>query len=774
MTQGDGNTAGETIDLPDSIFEWVFEAGSGNRWGGWFVADSVSHAPGDVITTAHGRYIITTEEERGADLSPFGLAEGDVRVEWYYDGASSQFLATRNGAGTSSGGGGLGTELDAAWAGAGWTAFGQGGATQIGVPQGARFTWIFNADSGDFMLGTVIAMPGDLAVGQTLRTAFGTYSVLSQAALGAGEAAARSPGEVHFTSYWDARTGRSLPVESNGATLAGLAGLGSESDRVWNGVAWVAVGLGGVQQADGTTSYFTWRFEAVSGDRYRGLLFDASIAHAAGDTIQTAFGRYVIEGESNLGLSTAHTPGTIWIDEYFDAQSGRTAKAYRTNTLFLPSNGLGLGNEQDWVWDGTALDMVGQGGALQSDGQPPPVAGATQGADTLLGSGGADSIDALGGDDSLNGAAGADTLLGGGGADTLTGGSGGDLLSGGEGFDLADYGAEGGPEGASVNLLTFGPTIPSFAKDSFGGFDLLLGIEGALGTALADVLYGTNNGDRFFGRAGADQIVGWGGADTIDGGDGDDVMLGWTGGDILVGGAGNDWLWAGDGDDTGDGGDGVDVLVGDLPGSSETGADLLTGGLSEDILLGGSGADTLIGGADTTANSDPGARDWLVGGAGSDLMFGGGGDDVISELLDLAESGADSASGGDGNDLILTGSGADSLDGGAGDDTLYGGAGADTIAGGAGSDWSWITGTADLGDVLLGFAPGQDKLVVYPLLGGLTVAQAFGQAVLLLVAAGPDTELRYDADGAGGGASVLAARFLGLAPGALNTASDFI
>ena len=377
--------------------------------------------------------------------------------------------------------------------------------------------------------------------------------------------------------------------------------------------------------------------------------------------------------------------------------------------------------------------------------------------------------------DMLNGNAAANRLEGQGGDDTLVGGVGADTLIGGEGFDVTDYGAEGGSQGVGINLLSLSLADFVFAIDSFGTFDLMTGIEGVIGTGFADVMYGTNEANRFIGAGGADQVVAWGGADTVDGGAGDDVMLGWTGNDSLIGGTENDYLWAGDGNDTGLGGDGVDVLVGDLPGGSEVGADSLAGGLGEDILLGGAADDTLVGGADSTAGSDPGARDWLVGGAGNDLMFGGGGGDVIWEQLDAVEGGADTAFGGDGNDLALTGTGNDSLNGGTGNDTLYGGMGADTIATGEGADLIWFTALAEMGDVLADFASGQDRMVVYPLLGGaVTTAQAFAQGVLALEASGPDTLLRYDADGAGLGAPVTVATFLARAPGSFSTASDFI
>ena len=74
--------------------------------------------------------------------------------------------------------------------------------------------------------------------------------------------------------------------------------------------------------------------------------------------------------------------------------------------------------------------------------------------------------------------------------------------------------------------------------------DLVLGIEGIIGTA---------HDDRFSGR---------GNDDVFDGGAGDDVILGGGGNDRLTGGAGRDRIFAGAGDDVIVGGEGADVVDG--------------------------------------------------------------------------------------------------------------------------------------------------------------------------------------------------------------------
>jgi hypothetical protein len=116
---------------PDSIFTWIFEALSGNRWGGTLVLDSAALAPGHSIGTAHGRYLILAETEFGTDLSAIGLADRQVFVDWYRTGTAGAFLPTLAGSSVASGQAGLGSELDRAWTGSGWEVFGLGGELQV-------------------------------------------------------------------------------------------------------------------------------------------------------------------------------------------------------------------------------------------------------------------------------------------------------------------------------------------------------------------------------------------------------------------------------------------------------------------------------------------------------------------------------------------------------------------------------------------------------------------------------------------------------------------
>ena len=207
---------------------------------------------------------------------------------------------------------------------------------------------------------------------------------------------------------------------------------------------------------------------------------------------------------------------------------------------------------------------------------------------------------------------------------------------------------------------------------------------------------------------------GGGGGDgtTQTGTDGDDPLGGTDGSDTLDGGAGNDTLDGGLGNDTMDGGDGNDTMDGGA------GGDTLNGGAGSDTMNGGDGNDTLNGG-DGNDSMDGGAgNDTLDGGSGSDTMNGGTGDDiyhihdagdVITEDMDPAVGGFDTAyvhtafydlADGVGLEVLRV---ADDVEGGAhlkgnnysnmiiggvGDDTLDGGSAAvhHTLEGGDGND----------------------------------------------------------------------------------------
>ncbi|MDK3073164.1 calcium-binding protein [Sedimentitalea sp. JM2-8] len=117
------------------------------------------------------------------------------------------------------------------------------------------------------------------------------------------------------------------------------------------------------------------------------------------------------------------------------------------------------------------------------------------------------------------------------------------------------------------------------------------------------------------------------------------------------------------------------------------------------VLDGSDGADTLSGGLGNDSLHAGGGRDLVLGLAGADNLSGGSGRDTLRggeghDLLSgnggrdrlFGDAGDDILTGNGKNDRLAGGAGRDILDGGDGDDTLLGNGGADTLSGGRGSD----------------------------------------------------------------------------------------
>lgn len=145
----------------------------------------------------------------------------------------------------------------------------------------------------------------------------------------------------------------------------------------------------------------------------------------------------------------------------------------------------------------------------------------------------------------------------------------------------------------------------------------------------------------------------------------------------------------------------------------------------------------------------------LLGFGNSDTIFGGGGADTI-----YGQNGNDRLYGGGGSDYLIGGSGGDTISSGAGKDTLEGGAGADRFV----FDVKPLAQNADL---IFGFTPGQDKIVldqeIFTQIGpkGALAAGRFvagteaGDANDRIIYDAASHRIWYDADGSGSGAKKL-------------------
>jgi Ca2+-binding RTX toxin-like protein len=340
-----------------------------------------------------------------------------------------------------------------------------------------------------------------------------------------------------------------------------------------------------------------------------------------------------------------------------------------------------------------------------------------------------EGIDPIGGDgdDTLNGGAGNDFLFGNDGNDTLSGHGGNDALWGGNGNDTL----AGGPGDDAYHVDDAGDLITESAGE---GFDTVYASVGITLPDHVEVLVLTGDGDI-----------------DLSGQQGDNALTGNAGDNLLDGGRGWDKLAGGTGDDTYL----VDQMGDVLTEGANAGIDEVQAlvsyalGLNLENLALGDGGGNLDGTGNALANilTGNGGMNTLDGGDGNDFLWGLDGDDVLK--------------GGTGNDELSGGLGADLLTGGAGNDRFV----FDTDPG-IGGNTDWIND----------FVKGQDNLVldidVFAGIGGAVTldathfragahvtAQDGDDHVLYDTASG---NLYYDADGSGFDAAILVASLAGM------------
>ena len=248
--------------------------------------------------------------------------------------------------------------------------------------------------------------------------------------------------------------------------------------------------------------------------------------------------------------------------------------------------------------------------------------------------------------------------------------------------------------GSGDDTLIFKDVRVSAEIDGGFGNDLIdwSGSEGNVtirGGSGSDTLLGGKGNDLLMGEQGADFIFGGSGDNTLDGGSGNDLISGGDGNNVIFGGEGDDTIGGGANHDYIDGGDGDDRIWGDSTfdlNGVRTPGNLETAGA--DTISGGPGNDLIFG---------EGGDDLIGGGSGNDTIEGNEGDDEIwgdsefkpngDRIAPLrGQEGNDIINGNEGNDRIFGEGGNDSLRGDSGDDTLDGGFGQDTLFGDEGND----------------------------------------------------------------------------------------
>lgn len=316
-------------------------------------------------------------------------------------------------------------------------------------------------------------------------------------------------------------------------------------------------------------------------------------------------------------------------------------------------------------------------------------------------------------------------LQGMGGNDTLQGGYGSDTLDGGEGADLLQG-------GALQTVYIIDNPLDVISDSAFLGDEVIVLFEGYV---LPDNLQILTLGGTVL------RATGNGFANTISGNSQDNTLDGGAGADTLSGGAGNDRYLIDRNDDVvvEQPGAGLDTVVtavtyvlpvnvenlvltgtGDLTGTGNESANILSGNAGNNTLDGAGGADILAGG--------PGNDLYVIDSPGDQVMeLGNSGIDTVRTTVtyDMMQAwhvenmslylGQINGYGNWLDNFISGSSSANLIDGGRGNDTLSGWIGNDTLIGGLGDDvlvWDDADGSVQGG-------AGVDTLLVEG--GGITL-----------------------------------------------------
>jgi Ca2+-binding RTX toxin-like protein len=279
-------------------------------------------------------------------------------------------------------------------------------------------------------------------------------------------------------------------------------------------------------------------------------------------------------------------------------------------------------------------------------------------------------LNANGGDDTFTAANGLAPLIqltvdGGAGNDTVRGGDGNDLLLGGDGNDFID-----GNRGSDVVLLGAGDDV--FQWDPGDGSDTVEGQAGSdtmlfNGANVGEQVDLSANGQRLrFTRDVASIVMDLDGVEIVHFnalGGADQVTVNDLAGTAVSNVEVNLAAAGGVGDGA------ADNLIVNGTGASET---ITVAGDANGVTVSGLAAQVVVTGAEA-------ANDRLTINAlgGADVVSGSG---LVSGAIQFT------ASGGDGDDVLIGGAGDDVLVGGAGDDVLEGGPGQDVLDGGPGNN----------------------------------------------------------------------------------------
>ena len=494
------------------------------------------------------------------------------------------------------------------------------------------------------------------------------------------------------------------------------------------------------------------------------------------DTIHTGDGNDVVQ--TGLGDDEI-VGGQGGGDDIYDGGPGDNAVSYpsATNSILIDLNTADRSEQ-------TTLNASTIGAVLTAGGYPNPdmAVGYAEGVDI--------GTDVLIDIDNATGGAGNDNIIGNGGANVLSGGLGIDTITAGAGADTILYtvgdgvnsiDGEADTDTLAVSGTAGDDTIDVVVVGGLGGS--IFSIEGmtptsvenytldglANGTAGDTLSYASTAGSVLVNLAtgSATGFTSIAGIENVTGGSAFDTLTGDTGNNTLDGGALNDALAGGAGDDTyivDHAGDAVTEAADQGTDTVQSSVSFTLGNNVENLTLTGGGningtgngdANILTGNSgDNQLNGMVGA-DTMSGGAGNDIYVVDNAGDVVTEapgggVVDQVQSSISYALGADVERLILTGS--DNIDGAgngdaniiignSGNNILAGGGGNDILADGGGTDTAAYTATtitaamvSDSGGgsfvVTTGGAEGTDFLT------GIEIIDGAGTANILLVGNG--------------------------------------
>ncbi|MBC7150946.1 MAG: calcium-binding protein [Rhizobium sp.] len=388
----------------------------------------------------------------------------------------------------------------------------------------------------------------------------------------------------------------------------------------------------------------------------------------------------------------------------------------------------------------------------------------------------------------LSGNSGNNTLDGGTGADAMEGGSGSDTYVVDNAGDVVIEAVNAGTDTVRSSIsLTLGANLENLSLFSTANLN-------GTGNDLANLLTGNSGNNVLNGRAGADTMAGLAGNDTYVVDSLSDVV-------VETVGNGTDTVQTAVNWTLGDNFENLTLLgAGNINGTGNSVANVMTGNSGNNVLNGRGGADTMTGLAGNDTYVVDSIADQVVEavGGGTDtvqtavsltlaenvenlFLLGAGNINGVGNTLDNA------ITGNSGNNTLNGAAGDDTLIGGAGNDRLFGGFGNDDLTGGAGTD-TFIFHSAPNAvtnvDTITDFSVADDTISlensVFTTIGavGTLAASAFVRNTTGLAQDASDRiiyesdtgNLFYDSNGNAAGGSVLIAV---LDPGLLMTNLDF-